>query len=108
MWKAGEATLRLWAATEARSLGRGGVTLVVKATGLSRTTIHAGSSEPNAPVAAGEHGVQLVSFKLFLLASLMNFTRSMLRILVSGRPCAYSPRSLDPRYRDWQKPKFQA
>ena len=40
-----EATLRLWAATEARSLGRGGVTLVAKATGLSRTTIHAGLSE---------------------------------------------------------------
>ena len=38
-----EATVRIWAATEARSLGRGGVTLVAKATGLSRTTIHAGS-----------------------------------------------------------------
>jgi hypothetical protein len=37
-----EATLRLWAATEARSLGRGGVTLVSKATGLSRTTVYAG------------------------------------------------------------------
>ena len=54
-----EATLRLWAATEARSLGRGGVTLVAKATGLSRTTIHAGLSELNAPVSAGEQGVQL-------------------------------------------------
>jgi len=37
-----EATLRLWAATEARSLGRGGVSAVARATGLSRTTIHAG------------------------------------------------------------------
>ncbi len=54
-----EATLRLWAATEARSLGRGGVTLVAKATGLSRTTIHAGLSELNAPVSTGEQGVQL-------------------------------------------------
>jgi transposase len=54
-----ESTLRLWAATEARSLGRGGVTLVAKATGLSRTTIHAGLSELNAPVSAGEQGVQL-------------------------------------------------
>ena len=54
-----EATLRLWAATEARSLGRGGVTLVAKATGLSRTTIHVGLSELNAPVSAGEQGVKL-------------------------------------------------
>ncbi len=54
-----EAALRLWAATEARSLGRGGVSLVAKATGLSRTTIHAGLSELNAPVSAGEQGVQL-------------------------------------------------
>jgi len=54
-----EATLRLWVATEVRSLGRGGVTLVVKATGLSRTTIHAGLSELNAPMSAGEQGVQL-------------------------------------------------
>ena len=37
-----EATLRLWAAVEARSLGRGGVSAVAKAAGLSRTTIHAG------------------------------------------------------------------
>lgn len=33
---------RLWAAVEARSLSRGGVSLVARATGLSRTTIHAG------------------------------------------------------------------
>ncbi|MDP1971065.1 MAG: ISAzo13 family transposase, partial [Methylobacter sp.] len=32
-----EATLRLWAATEARSLGRGGVSTVAKAIGMSRT-----------------------------------------------------------------------
>jgi hypothetical protein len=37
-----ENTLRLWAAAEAMSLGRGGITLVVGATGLSRPTIHAG------------------------------------------------------------------
>src|SRR3954453_13953060 len=35
-----EATLRLWAAVEARSLGRGGVSTVAKATGISRTTIY--------------------------------------------------------------------
>jgi len=40
-----EATLRVWAAAEARSLGRGGVTLVSKATGLSRTTVYAGLAE---------------------------------------------------------------
>jgi transposase len=40
-----EATLRIWAAAEARSLGRGGVSFIAKATGLSRTTIHAGLSE---------------------------------------------------------------
>jgi hypothetical protein len=40
-----EATLRLWAAAEARSLGRGGVSLVAKAVGLSRTTVYAGMAE---------------------------------------------------------------
>jgi DNA-binding MarR family transcriptional regulator len=40
-----EAMQRLWAATEARSLGRGGVSLVAKAVGMSRTTIHAGLAE---------------------------------------------------------------
>jgi hypothetical protein len=36
---------RRWAATEARSLGWGGVTAVSKATGLTRKTIHAGLRE---------------------------------------------------------------
>ena len=36
---------RVWAAAEARSLRYGGVSLVAKATGLSRTTIHAGIRE---------------------------------------------------------------
>lgn len=40
-----EATLRLWAAVEARSLGRGGVSMVAKAIGMSRTTIHVGLDE---------------------------------------------------------------
>ena len=40
-----EATLRLWAAVEARQLGRGGVSLVAKAVGMSRTTIYAGLAE---------------------------------------------------------------
>ncbi len=45
-----EKTWRIWAAIEARSLGWGGVTQVAIATGLSRTTIHAGMrllEEPN-------------------------------------------------------------
>ena len=36
---------RVWAAAEANSLPRGGVSLVARATGLSRTTIHAGMRE---------------------------------------------------------------
>jgi Rhodopirellula transposase DDE domain len=40
-----EATLRLWVAAEARSLGRGGVSLVAKAAGVSRTTVYAGLAE---------------------------------------------------------------
>jgi len=44
-----EATLRLWAAVEARALGRGGVSLVAKAVGLSRTTIYAGLEELEQP-----------------------------------------------------------
>src|SRR6266567_1340728 len=36
---------RVWAATEASSLPRGGVSLVAQATGLSRTTIHTGIRE---------------------------------------------------------------
>jgi Rhodopirellula transposase DDE domain len=43
-----EATLRLWAAAEARSLGRGGVSVVSKAAGLSRTTVYAGLAEIDA------------------------------------------------------------
>ena len=51
-----EATLRLWAATEARSLGRGGVSAVAKASGMSRTTIYAGLAELKKalPVSEGE------------------------------------------------------
>jgi len=33
---------RVWAGAEARSLGHGGISLVARATGLSRSTIHAG------------------------------------------------------------------
>ena len=46
-----ESTLRLWAAAEARSLGRGGISTVAKASGISRTTIHAGLAELKKTVA---------------------------------------------------------
>lgn len=40
---------RQWAAAEARELGRGGVTAVARATGMSRTTITAGNHELELP-----------------------------------------------------------
>ena len=51
-----ENTLRLWAAAEAMSLGRGGITLVAGATGLSRTTIHAGIKELEQPLGKERSG----------------------------------------------------
>ncbi len=49
-----EATLRLWAAVEARALGRGGISAVAKAVGLSRTTIYAGLRELATTAPQGE------------------------------------------------------
>ena len=46
---------RLWAAAEARSLGRGGITWVAEATGMSRRRIHAGMAEVES---AGSGGVE--------------------------------------------------
>lgn len=40
-----ELSMRAWLATEAHSIGRGGISLVSKATGMSRTTIYAGMRE---------------------------------------------------------------
>lgn len=40
-----ERARRLWAAAEARSLGRGGISLVCRATGISRPTIRSGLAE---------------------------------------------------------------
>jgi hypothetical protein len=40
---------RQWAAAESRDLGRGGVTAVAQATGLSRTTIYVGTGELDQP-----------------------------------------------------------
>jgi hypothetical protein len=44
-----EATLRRWAAVEARALGHGGVSAVAKASGPSRTTLYAGPRQLDAP-----------------------------------------------------------
>ena len=43
-----ERNRRLWAATEARSLGRGGVVAVIAATGMSSATVYKGLSELDA------------------------------------------------------------
>ena len=40
-----ERAKRLWAATEAESLGHGGIACVARATGMSRRRIHAGLRE---------------------------------------------------------------
>lgn len=46
-----ERTRRLWAATEAEALGYGGISLVARATGISRRAIHCGLSELKASAA---------------------------------------------------------
>src|SRR2546422_8027777 len=47
-----ERARRLWAAGEARAIGRGGISRVAEATGLSRPTIRAGLQELASPVLA--------------------------------------------------------
>jgi hypothetical protein len=47
-----ERARRLWAAVEARAIGRGGISRVAEATGLSRPTIRAGLQELAGPVLA--------------------------------------------------------
>jgi len=49
-----ETAQRRWAACEARALGRGGISLVAAATGLSRPTIHRGLAELNSSPDASE------------------------------------------------------
>jgi hypothetical protein len=53
----GEAERRRWAAVEARALGRGGISTVARATGMSRDTIRAGLRELDDP----SHASLLVS-----------------------------------------------
>ncbi len=47
-----ERARRLWAAVEARAMGRGGISRVAEATGLSRVTIRAGLQELALPSTA--------------------------------------------------------
>jgi hypothetical protein len=49
-----ERARRLWAAAEARAIGRGGISQVAEATGLSRATLRAGWQELARPVSAPE------------------------------------------------------
>lgn len=48
-----ERARRWWAATEARSLGHGGILCVAAATGMSRTTVRAGLMELERGITAG-------------------------------------------------------
>ena len=52
-----ERTRRLWAAVEARAIGRGGITPVAEATGLSQTTIRAGLRELDSQSTSDTHTV---------------------------------------------------
>jgi hypothetical protein len=52
-----ERARRLWAATEARAIGWGGISQVSEATGLSRITIKAGLTELGLPVTPLDRGV---------------------------------------------------
>ena len=49
-----ERARRLWAAVEARAIGRGGIIRVAEATGLSRGTIRAGLRELDSPAPPDE------------------------------------------------------
>ena len=49
-----ERARRLWAAAEARSLGRGGIAAVIEATGMSSATVHKGLKELEAGSSGGE------------------------------------------------------
>jgi hypothetical protein len=51
-----ERARRLWAATEARAIGRGGISRVAEATGLSRITIRSGLNELSAASTAHDRG----------------------------------------------------
>ena len=54
-----ERTRRIWAAVEAQALGRGGISRVAEATGLSRTTVRSGLRELQAGAVASGPGTRL-------------------------------------------------
>jgi transposase len=58
-----ERTRRIWGAVEARSLGRGGITRVSKATGMSRSTIRLGMVELEQMSQAEEEVLELGSIR---------------------------------------------
>jgi len=66
---------RHWAASEALSLPRGGVTVVAQATGLSRTTIAAGVRELRAPVGTPPEDVRPERARATSLPAPANGTR---------------------------------
>jgi len=55
-----ERSRRRWAATEAKAIGYGGQTLIAKATGISRTTIHTALRELEQPASVGVAASQRV------------------------------------------------
>jgi hypothetical protein len=58
-----ERTRRLWAAVEARAIGRGGITRVAEATGLSQTTIRAGLRALDSQSTSDTHTVTRERFR---------------------------------------------
>lgn len=55
-----EQSRRLWAATEAKSLGHGGISIVSRVTGLSRTTIHQGMKNLSDPAYHSPKGIRRI------------------------------------------------
>jgi hypothetical protein len=85
-----EATLRLWAGAEARSLGRGGVSVVAKVAGLSRTTVYAGLAE----IEAAAKGRRKAAAQPLVLAAAQAHSRPRRRTQALGGPrCEFARRS---------------
>lgn len=59
-----ERSRRIWAATEARALGWGGVSAVAAATGLARNTVHAGVKELTSGARAAEVDAEAESARI--------------------------------------------
>ena len=72
-----ERLTRLWAGAEADALGDGGIAIVERATGLSRTTIRAGRDE----LRAG----------FLILKPVDDRVRSSIGVVLNGRHCWHLP-----------------